>query len=207
MTKKKKLESEKREELYKGITQIGVSYEEAKKIFNSLEDECIIEITAPQVEESPLQSVIIKATHTGRFSGNSDKPGNIILNIKNAMNSTLTFTVSTITALASLSGSQSHIIILTIFSAILSAANFVKINLDNNAILILAVLWENKHTYSYSIDTEIGLELVNTYLASNNREKLSDRQYNDSLDDLEKIGSIAISNGKIKLKEKIYIKY
>ena len=70
MTKKKKLESEKREELYKGIAQIGVSYEEAKKIFNSLEDECIIEITAPQVEESPLQSVIIKATHTGRFRKN-----------------------------------------------------------------------------------------------------------------------------------------
>lgn len=203
----KELEWKKRAELYKGIAQLGVSLEEAKKIFEYLEDECVIEITPPKMEEPALQTVKIQTTHTGRFSGKSYKPGNIIFNIKEAMIDSLVFGTSTVASIGAISMSQPVIAILTILTAVLSAANLGKIVLDDNAVLILAILWENRHTFDQLIDVEVGLELVNKYLESYNREKLSEIHYNDLLEDLSNAGSIILDNGKIKLNEKIHIEY
>lgn len=207
MTEMKELEWKKRDELYKGIAQLGISIEEARKIFVYLEDECVIEITPPKVEESTLQMVKIQATHTGRFNGKTYKPGNIILNIKNAVCDSLAFVTSTVASIGAISISQPVIAIFTILSAVLSAANLGKIELNDNAVLILAVLWENRHTYDQLIDMEDGLELVNKYLESYSRKKLSEVQYNDLLEDLKNVGSIMLNDGKIKLIEKIYIQY
>lgn len=203
----KELEWKKRAELYKGIAQLGVSIEEAKKIFEYLEDECVIEITPPKMEEPALQMVKIQTTYTGRFIGKSYKSGNIIFNIKEAMIDSLIFGISTATSIGAISMSQPVIATLTILTAVLSAANLGKIVLDDNAVLILAVLWENRHTFDQLIDVEDGLELVNKYLESYNREKLSETQYNDLLADLSNVGSIMLENGKIKLIEKIQIQY
>lgn len=203
----KELEWKKRAELYKGITQLGCSIEEAKKIFEYLEDECVIEITPPKMEEPALQMVKIQTTHTGRFSGKSYKPGNIIFNIKEAVVDSLVFGTSTVASIGAISMSQPVIAILTILAAVLSATNLGKIVLDDNAVLILAILWENRHTFDQLIDVEVGLELVNKYLESYNREKLSEIQYNDLLEDLRNVGSIILDNGKIKLNEKIHIEY
>ncbi len=207
MVELKELEWKKRDELYKGISQLGISIEEARKIFEYLEDECVIEITPPKVEKSALQMVKIQATHTGRFRGKTYKPGNIILNIKNAVVDSLVFGTSTVASIGAISMSQPVIAIFTIFSAVLSVCNLGKIVLDNNAVLILAVLWENRHTYGQLIDAEVGLALVNKYLESYSREKLSGVQYNDLLEDLRDVRSIVLNDGKIKLNEKIHIEY
>ncbi len=200
-------EWEKRNELLEGIARLGIPMTEAKKIFEYLEDECVIEITPPQMEESAMQMVNISAAHTGRFKGKSYKPGNIILNIKNAVMESLGLGISITATIGALSMSQPVIAILTIMGAVLSAANLAKIELDANAVLILAVLWENRNAYDQWIDIGVGLELVNQYLESNNREKLSEVNYNDLLDDLRSLDSIALYNGKIKLNEKINIEY
>lgn len=207
MVELKELECEKRDQLYKGIAQLGISMEEAKKIFEYLEDECLIEITPPQIGEFASHWVRIEASHTGRFSGRTYKPGNIILNIKDAVVDFLVFGFSTAASIGAVSMSQPVIAILTIFSAVCSAANLGKIVLDDDAVLVLAVLWEKQHTYDQLIDEELGLELVNEYLESHGREKLSEIQYNDLLEDLSNVGSIMLKDGKIKLNEKIYIEY
>lgn len=207
MIEMKVLEWKKRDELHEGIAQLGISIDEAKKIVKYLEDECVIEITSPKMEESPLQTVKIQGTHTGRFTGKSYKPGNIILNIKDAISDSLVLGTSVAASIGAVSMSQPVIAILTILGAVLSAASLGKIVLDTNEVLILAVLWENRDTYGQSIDAHVGLDLVNKYLESYNREKLLEVQYNDLLEDLDKIGSIVLNNGKIKLNEKIYIEY
>lgn len=203
----KDLEWKKRDELYKGIAQLGFSIEEAKKIFEYLEDECVIEITSPKIEEPLLQTVKIQATHTGRFTGTSYKPGNIIFNIKDAICESLILGTSVAASIGAISMSQPVIAMLTILGAVLSAASLGKRVLDTNAVLILAVLWDNRGTYDQLIDAQTGLELVNKYLESYNRQKLSEVQYSDLLDDLSQVGSIVLNNGKIKLNEKIYIEY
>jgi len=207
MVEMKESEWKKRNELYKGIAQLGISIEKAQKIFEYLEDECIIEITPPKREESTLEMVNIQAAHTGRFKGNSYKPGNIVLNIKDAVGDSLVLGSSIAASIGAVSMSQPMIAIFTILSAVLSAANLGKRKLDDNAVLILAVLWENRHISNQLIDTEAGLELVNKYLDSYNRDKLSEAQYNDLLEDLMNIGSVVLNDGKIKLIEKIHIKY
>ncbi len=207
MTEWKDAEQKKREELYKGIIQLGIENAEAKKIFKYLEDECIIEITPPQLEESSLQMVRIRDAHTGRFKGKSYKPGNIILNLKDAMGDFLVFGASTAASIGGLSISHPVITILTILTAVLSAANLGKIELDDNAVLILAVLWKNRHTNGCLTDMKAGLELVNRYLESYNREKLSEAFYYDLLGDLRDAGCIALKDDKIELIETIHITY
>lgn len=207
MVEMKELEWKKRDELYKAIIQLGCSFEEAKKVFEYLEDQCLIEITSPQMKESALQTVRIKATRTGRFSGKSYKPGNIIFNFKQAVVDSLVFGTSTVASIGAISMAQPIIAILTILTAVLSVANLGKRALDDNAVLILAVLWENGHTLESLIDAEVGFELVNKYLKSYSREAFSKIQYNDLLEDLSNVGSIVLDNGKIRLIEKIHIKY
>ncbi len=207
MIEMKELEWKKRNELHKGIEQLGISHGEAKKIFEYLEDKCVIEITSPQMEEPLLQMIKIKSAHTGRFTGKSYKPGNVIFNIKDAIGDSLVLVTSVAASIGAVSMSQPVIAILTILSAALSAAGLTKKALDTNAVLILAVLWENRDTYDKVIEAPVGLELVNKYLESYDREKLSEAQYNDLLDDLGQMGSIVINNGKIQLNEKIYIEY
>ena len=51
-------------------------------ILDYLEDERIIELTAPLKKEVKLQYIEVKGNHTGKFKGDSYKPGNIIINIK-----------------------------------------------------------------------------------------------------------------------------
>ena len=201
------LEWEKRDELCKGIMQLGISAEEAKKILENLEDECLIEITPPQKEETPLQNAKIKGTRTGRFSGKSYKPGNIIINMKEAMGESVSVGLSSAASIGAIAISQPIIAVFTILTAVISIANLGKIQLDDKAALILAVLWENRRAYNQLIDVDAGLELINRYLESHNREKISEVQYSDLLEDLENIGSIVLEDEKIKLNEKVCITY
>lgn len=207
MFEMKEVEWKKRDDLYRGIAQLGISIEEAKSIFEYFEDECVIEVTPPQMEEPVLQSVKIQVTHTGRFTGKSYKPGNIILNVKDGIINSLAFGTSVVASIGAISTSQPVIAILTIITAVLSVANLGKMELDEDAVLILAVLWENRELYDQLIDVEVGLELVNTYLESYNRTRLSEVRYNDLLDDLNAIRCIALKDGKIELIEKINIEY
>lgn len=207
MTAMKELEREKRDALYKGIAGVGISYEEAEKIFECLEDQCVIEMTPPQIEEPSLQTAEIRASHTGRYRGRSYKPGNIILNIKNAVTASLAFGMSSIASIGALSASQPMIALFTILAAVLSAADLGKTVLEDDAALILAVLWENRHTYGPLIDIEKGSELVDAYLESHGRDALSKRRYEDLLEDLHDIGSIGLRDEKIELKEKVHITY
>lgn len=197
----------KREELYTGIAQLGISLEEAKKILRYLEDECIIEITSPQKEEPSFEMVIMQSSRTGQFEGRRYTPGNIIFNMKEAPVESLAFAASTVASIGAVSISQPVVFIFTILAAALSAASLSKKALDDKAALILAVLWENRYTYNQSIDEEAGLKLVNKYLESYKREKLSEIQYKDLLKELSNIKSIELNDGKIKLNERICIKY
>lgn len=206
MVELKEVESKKRDELYHKIVQKGFSIEEAKRIFAYLEDECVIEITSPKMEESELQAIRIQAGRTGRFQGKSYKPGNIYINIKASVNNFLASGFSAIASIGAISMSQPLIAVFTILAAVLSAANLCKIDLDETAVMILAVLWEGRITND-SIDSDTALEHVNTYLESNGREAVSNMQYNDLLADLDTIGCISLNNGKIKLIERIHIKY
>ncbi len=203
----KELERKEREKLYKGIIQLGYSYEDAKDIFEKLEDECLIEITPPQMEEPLLQWTNVSMTHSGRYSGKTYKAGNVIFNIKESVMASAGLMTSLLASILTFSVSQPVLGILTIITAVLSAANFTKVTLDNNAALVLAVLWENKVQCMQTIEVNMGFELVNQRLIAANREKLSYSQYNDLLDDLKDIKSIEIRDGKIYLKEKIHISY
>lgn len=207
MVEMKQLEWKKRDDLCKGIARLGVSIEDAKRIFEYLEDECVIEITAPQMKAPVLQTVKMQATHTGRITGKSYKPGNIIFNMKDGMVNSLALGASIAASIGAVSLSQPVIAILTILSAVLSAANLWEKELDEDAVLILAVLWENGNTYDQLIDIEAGLVFANTYLESYNRTRLSKVRYNDLLDDLNAIKCIELMDGKIKLKERINIEY
>ncbi len=207
MIEMKEEEWKKRDDLYRGIAKLGISIEEAKRIFQYLEDECVIEITPPQMKEPVLQSVKIQDAHTGRFIGKSYKPGNIILNVKDGIINSLAFGTSVAASIGAISASQPVLAILTIITAVLSVANLGKMELDEDAVLILAVLWQNRDTYDQLMDVEAGLELVNTYLKSYNRTGLSEVRYNDLLDDLSAIRCIALKDGKIELIEKINIEY
>lgn len=140
MVELKELEWKKRNELYNGIARLGIPIEKAKKIFESLEDEGIIDITAPKREELVLQMVTIQAAHTGRVSGKSYKPGNIFLNLKKAPMNAVIFSTSTAASIGAVSMDQPWITAFTILTAVLTAANLGKIELDDNAVLILAVL-------------------------------------------------------------------
>lgn len=90
---------------------------------------------------------------------------------------------------------------------VLSVAELGKIELKDNAALILAVLWENKGQYTLQIEEDKGYKLVNQKLSENNRDGLSLLQYKDLLKDLEKLKSIEVKDGEIHLKEKIHILY
>lgn len=203
----KELEWKKRDDLHKGIAQLGVSQEEAKRIFEFLEDECVIEITTPKMEDAALQMILIQASHTGRITGESYKPGNIILNIKNAVVNYVALGASMAASIGAISMSQPVIALFTVLSVVLSAVGLCKNKLDENAVLLLAVLWKNRHMYDQWINADAGLELVDQYLESCQEEKLSVTQYNYLLDDLSKAGCIVLNDGKIKLREKICMKY
>lgn len=207
MVEMKQLEWKKRDDLCKGIVSLGVSIEDAKRIFEYLEDECVIEITSPQMKAPVLQTVKMQAAHTGRITGKSYKPGNIIFNMKDGMVNSLALGASIAASIGAVSLSQPVIAILTILGAMLSAANLWEKELDEDAVLILAVLWESRNTYDQLIDIEASLAFVNTYLESYNRTRLSKVRYNDLLDDLNAIKCIELKDGKIKLKEKINIEY
>lgn len=207
MVEMKQLEWKKRDDLCKGIVSLGVSIEDAKRIFEYLEDECVIEITSPQMKAPVLQTVKMQAAHTGRITGKSYKPGNIIFNMKDGMVNSLALGASIAASIGAVSLSQPVIAILTILGAMLSAANLWEKELDEDAVLILAVLWESRNTYDQLIDIEASLAFVNTYLESYNSTRLSKVRYNDLLDDLNAIKCIELKDGKIKLKEKINIEY
>ena len=207
MVEMKELEWEERDRLYKGIAALGVSYEAAKKIFARPADLCVIEVDPPQAEGPSLQAVEICAMHTGRFHGRTYKPGNIILNIQDETGEFLAFGASVAASIGALSASQPIVACFTILAAILSVAALGKKQLDDDAALILAVLWEDRDRYGTLIDRETGYELVDQYLKLHGREGMSKSRYEDLLEDLDGVGSIEQISGKIRLKERIHITY
>lgn len=207
MANDKEAESKKRSELYKGIEYLGFSEKDAKKIFENFEDECIIEITAPQKESMPMEVAITQKSHTGRYKGNLYKPGNVIFNIREAVVSSMVIGGSVISSIMSVSISQPIIAILTIVVAVLSIADLGKIELEDDAVIILANLWKNSKGANQPIEIEEAYNIINQELENNKRDKLSITRYNDLLKDLEKLKTVKIIDNKIQLKEKVVIKY
>lgn len=207
MVSDKVAESKKRSELYKGIEYLGFSEKDAKKIFESFEDECIIEITAPQKESIPMEWTITRKSHTGRYKGNLYKPGNVMFNIKKAVVGSMVTGGSVISSIMAVSISQPIMAILTIVVAVLSIADLGKIELEDDAVMILAILWENRKRTNQPIEIEEAYNIINQELENNKRDKLSITRYNDLLEDLEKLETIEIIDNKIQLKEKVVIKY
>ena len=193
--------------MHKGIEYLGFSEKDAKKIFESFEDECIIEITAPQKESMPMELTVVRTSHTGRYKGNSYKPGNVMFNIKKAVVGSMVTSGSAISSIMAVSILQPIIAILTIVVAVLSIADLGKFELENDAVTILAILWKNRKETNQLIETEEAYNIINQELENNKRDKLSITKYNDLLDDLEKLKTIEIINDKIQLKEKVVIKY
>ena len=127
--------------------------------------------------------------------------------MKEAMGESVSVGLSSAASIGAIAISQPIIAVFTLLTAVISIANLGKIQLDDKAALILAVLWENRRAYNQLIDVDAGLELINRYLESHNREKISEVQYSDLLEDLENIGSIVLEDEKIKLNEKVCITY
>lgn len=203
----KELEIKKRSELYGGLTCLGFTFEEARNIFERMEDECLVEVIPPQAEEIPMQWVHLHAGPTGRYSGNSYKPGNIIFNVKDAVLNSLSAIISAAASMAAFSMDEPLIGGLTVFSAFLSIATLGKASMNNELSLVLAVLWENRHVYGNSIERKDGLRLANDKLSTYGRENLSDVQYNDLLSDLDHMKCIELVNDRIILREKVCISY
>lgn len=103
--------------------------------------------------------------------------------------------------------SQPIMAILTIVVAVLSIADLGKIELEDDAVMILAILWENRKRTNQPIEIEEAYNIINQELENNKRDKLSITRYNDLLEDLEKLETIEIIDNKIQLKEKVVIKY
>ena len=208
MTELKELEREKRKEMYVALAKrLDISNENSKKLFDYMEDECMVEITSPQEEESSLQTVKAEISHSGRFKGKSYKVGNIFFNIKDSIINSMAFGISTIASLGSISIEQPIIAILTAMAALLSAENSCKVDLEDDAVAVLAILWENKSLFGDRIKSKEALKLVNARLVEYNRDEISESRYNDLLDDLQAVKCIAIEDDKVILKEKVHISY
>lgn len=207
MTELKQVEEQKREIIYKAISELGCSIDNAKKLFANMEDECIVEITAPLNEEVPLQWITIQSTHTGHYSGKSYKPGNIILNIRKSVSSSLALAATSVASISAISISEPLIGIFTIIGTILSAAQLTKTELNGNSSILMAALWEDRGGYNLTVGIESGLELMNRKMSVYGKEPVSKGQYQELLDELQDFGVIRLEDGKIILKEKIHILY
>lgn len=208
MKELKELELKKRQELLEIFDDLDYSNGDAKQLLIYLEDENFLEITAPKADEVPLEYTRINATHMGQYSGRSYKPGNIIFNIKKAVPKSINILFDTTVSIGAIASAQPIIAIFKILSKMITAIDFCRVELNGDAAFVLAVLWENKASYTnHGLDTEAAFETINNKLTEMNRPILSKMIYNDILEFLHKIGTITIDNGNIILKEKVSISY
>lgn len=207
MRELKELEAQKRKDIVEGIQRTGISREEAQRIFEYLEDECYVEVIAPREKDVRLEYVALTGNRRGGYFGNSYKPGNIILNMKKAVNNTILTGSSIVTTLAGITENQPLVAIMGLVTVIASCTSYIKMELNKDLALVLAVLWENKECYNKYISFEEGLRLVNERLKEYDREEITRMEFTDIVEELEEIKCIEIVGDAVVLKEKVRIEY
>lgn len=86
-----------------------------------------------------------------------------------------------------------------VLASIFSACDVLKVDLNDDAVLVLAVLWENKDAGSRLINKKKGFGLVNERLKAYNKVALSCKEYDELLKKLEDIGCVALKNETVYL--------
>ena len=177
---------------------------DSRTILDYLENECIIELIPPLEKEVKLQYIEVKGNHTGKFKGNSYKPGNIIINIKKTLISSVQIFLSVPITMGSFS--EEHPIIggLSLISTVLLIAGLSKVELTEKASLVVVVIWENRLEYK---NTDEIYNLVNEKLKIYERTPLKRNDFYDVLEELQNIRCIEICSNEVLLKEIIKIEY
>lgn len=208
MIENKEMEKKKRRELQEKITYLGISREEAKRIFEDLEDEGILEITCPQSEEPRIEYIAMRQIgHSGRYRGISYKRGNIVLNIRQAIVKTLMSGASIFESMNGLFDDQPVIACIKIFIAMLTAADLFTIPLNEEMSFVLVALWKKRPGKNQSVPCTAGWEYVNEMLKENNKDPMTQVRYNEVLRDLEEAGIIQSKKDEIWLRERVCIRY
>ncbi len=179
----------------------------AVEILNTFEDESYIEIIPPESEEVNFEKIYAKATHLGRYKGNSYKPGNIIFNIRTCVIDFFINGAEMANAIFDFSDDQPLIGALSVFIALISSLKMIKSELEEKCVSVLAILWENGYRKGQKIEVERARSLINIQMEKKDRPIFSEVEFEDILENLEQFGCVKIDNDKITLVEELILTY
>lgn len=177
---------------------------DSEALLKYLEDEGFLDLSAPSQEEKKVQYTIVRGNHSDKFIGASYKTGNIIINIKKALMSSVSAFLDVPVVIYGLPAAHPAIRAISLISVLLSIAGFSKIDLSEIASLVLVVIWENRMS---SLNMDDVYDIVNEKLKSVERNSLTKADFLAAIKELEEIRCIELKGDKIILQEKIRISY
>lgn len=170
-------------------------------VFKQLVDSGFISITSPM--ENPMtMSYITLGSFKNYNDGESIKPGNIRLNIKNL--------IETIPDIVSLGiGMASENQIITICGALnlwLKLRGVVSVSISKDQAFVIVALWKSCNS-KHEISLKDGYKATNKLLQQYGENKISNTKYHNLIGTLVEIQSIELKEDKILLIEHISKKY
>ena len=193
----------KRKELCEKIEKIV--QKDGNEVFNYLEDEGYIEMTSPSYEEGSLEWTEIRIKKNNQVHGRSIKLGNIYLNLKNALLSNSSIIINGTTSPIAFFNSPTPFAGVVAVSSLLAVAGLTCYDLYNQAATVLAIAFENKDCPQ--CNTEQIRILTNQYFNKHDMEEISKNDFSTILGELENCHCISIVDDKIKIVDRIIIRY
>lgn len=170
-------------------------------VFKQLVDSGFISITSP-MEKPMTMSYITLGSFKNYNDGESIKPGNIRLNIKNL--------IETIPDIVSLGiGMASENQIITICGALnlwLKLRGVVSVSISKDQAFVIVALWKSCNS-KHEISLKDGYKATNKLLQQYGENKISNTKYHNLIGTLVEIQSIELKEDKILLIEHISKKY
>lgn len=160
-----------------------------------------LSITAPE-EDPPLMSFLTMDSLNNYSKGRSIKPGNILLNFKELMETIPDMVEMAVTIAL-------DIPVLKVCAALnlcKSLRDVFTVEISKEQAYLIVSLWKNCDS-RHRITIEEGFNAVNVLLTEYGEEALNNTKYNYLLDCLEKIGCIELEDGVIRLREWISRNY
>ena len=189
------LMDKKKEELLQFIESTMPNNSSLLEIADALYECSCIHITPPQEPPVIIHMVTMDSLKNYK-KGSSIKPGNIMVNIKNLIDSLPEIVVSVV-------GIAVDIPILKV-CAVLNLWKMlrkaVSVEIDKTHAIVILALWKNRNGEN-KISPEHGFECSKKLYAEYNKDELSYEKYSEVLNQFVKIGSIEWVEGNIWLRE------
>ncbi|NFG61078.1 MULTISPECIES: hypothetical protein [unclassified Clostridium] len=195
---------EKLKEIEEDLSIYNVESLDLKGFLETLIEKDFIIIIPPIIDEIEDQNYqYITLENNVLKGGSSRKPGNIILNIEDFLNTIIPVSISFTTAISNKDITKK---VMGLLGVICYLTQKMKIDISVDQAFVLRVIHRKCKNRSGFTSEECYKE-VNIMRKKSNNQILSSIQYSNILDDLCKINCISIENDIIYLKEKIKIKY